>query len=133
MKAVSQKSKSLKLAKRTGKRGRKDKKKGKKAASAAKNTRTRTRSLPLSRSCLGSWLRVPSFTLSRAKTSRRFEGVVKNADKAIEKGVERYTLKAVWAKMSKEERKETDGGKAGSRQGKQFVLLPIRLKSKPRR
>jgi hypothetical protein len=45
------------------------------------------------------------------------------ADKAIEKGrTERYLPKAAWAKMSKEERKETDDKKkAGSRQGKQFV------------
>ena len=45
------------------------------------------------------------------------------ADKAIEKGrTERYLPKAAWAKMSKEERKETDDKKkAASRKGKQFV------------
>ena len=45
------------------------------------------------------------------------------ADKAIEKGrTERYLPKSAWAKMSKEERKETDDKKkAGSRQGKQVV------------
>ena len=45
------------------------------------------------------------------------------ADKAIEKGrTERYLPKAAWAKMSSEERKETDDKKkAASRKGKQFV------------
>ena len=45
------------------------------------------------------------------------------ADKAIEKGrTERYLPKAAWAKLSKEERKETDDKKKeASRQGKQFV------------
>ena len=45
------------------------------------------------------------------------------ADKAIEKGrTERYLPKAAWAKMSAEERKETDDKKkAASRKGKQFV------------
>ena len=45
------------------------------------------------------------------------------ADKAIEKGrTERYLPKSAWAKMSAEERKETDDKKkAGSRKGKQFV------------
>ena len=45
------------------------------------------------------------------------------ADKAIEKGrTERYLPKAAWAKMSEEERRETDEKKkAPSRKGKQFV------------
>ena len=45
------------------------------------------------------------------------------ADKAIEKGrTERYLPKAAWAKMSADERKETDDKKkAASRKGKQFV------------
>ena len=45
------------------------------------------------------------------------------ADKAIEKGrTERYLPKAAWAKLSKEERKETDDKKKeASRKGKQFV------------
>ena len=45
------------------------------------------------------------------------------ADKAIEKGrTERYLPKAAWAKMSEEERRETDEKKkAASRKGKQFV------------
>ena len=45
------------------------------------------------------------------------------ADKAIEKGrTERYLPKATWAKLSKEERKETDEKKKeASKKGKQFV------------
>ena len=45
------------------------------------------------------------------------------ADKAIEKGrTERYLPKAAWAKMSAEERKETDEKKKeASKKGKQFV------------
>jgi hypothetical protein len=45
------------------------------------------------------------------------------ADKAIEKGrTERYLPKAAWAKLSKEERKETDEKKKeASKKGKQFV------------
>ena len=45
------------------------------------------------------------------------------ADKAIEKGrTERYLPKAAWAKLSKEERKETDDKKKeASRKVKQFV------------
>jgi len=47
------------------------------------------------------------------------------ADKAIEpgkKGTERYLPKAAWAKLSPEERKETDEKKKReSREGKQFV------------
>jgi hypothetical protein len=46
-------------------------------------------------------------------------------DKAIEpgkKGTERYLPKAAWAKLSPEERKETDEKKKReSREGKQFV------------
>jgi formylmethanofuran dehydrogenase subunit D len=47
------------------------------------------------------------------------------ADKAIEQGkksTERYLPKAAWAKLSPEERKETDEKKKReSREGKQFV------------
>jgi len=45
------------------------------------------------------------------------------ANKAIEKGrTERYLPKAAWAKLSPEERKETDDKKKeASRKGKQFV------------
>ena len=45
------------------------------------------------------------------------------ADKAIEKGrTERYLPKKAWAKLSPEERRETDEKKKrASRQGKQFV------------
>ena len=45
------------------------------------------------------------------------------ADKAIEKGrTERYLPKAAWAKMSEEERRETDEKKKeASKKGKQFV------------
>ena len=45
------------------------------------------------------------------------------ADKAIQKGyTKRYLPESAWAKLSKEEREETDQKKrAGSRKGKQFV------------
>jgi Zn-dependent oligopeptidase len=45
------------------------------------------------------------------------------ADKAIEKGrTERYLPEKAWAKLSKEERRETDEKKKrASREGKQFV------------
>ena len=45
------------------------------------------------------------------------------ADKAIRKGyTKRYLPESAWAKLSKEEREETDRKKrAGSRKGKQFV------------
>ena len=46
------------------------------------------------------------------------------ADKAIQKDgtTKRYLPKKAWAKLSKEEREDTDRKKrAGSRQGKQFV------------
>ena len=44
-------------------------------------------------------------------------------DKAIERGrTERYLPEKAWAKLSKEERRETDEKKkAASREGKQFV------------
>ena len=56
------------------------------------------------------------------------------ADKAIEKGrTERYLPKAAWAKMSKEERKETDDKKkAASRKGKQFVANTEKAKKASR-
>ena len=52
------------------------------------------------------------------------------ADKAIEKGrTERYLPEKAWAKLSKEERRETDEKKkAGSREGKQFVPNTERAK-----
>ena len=45
------------------------------------------------------------------------------ADKAIDsKGTSRYLPKKAWAKLSKEEREETERKKrAGSRRGEQFV------------
>ena len=52
------------------------------------------------------------------------------ADKAIEKGrTERYLPEKAWAKLSKEERRETDDkNKAASREGKQFVPNTERAK-----
>lgn len=54
------------------------------------------------------------------------------ADKAIEpgqKGTERYLPKEAWAKLSPEERKQTDEKKQReSRQGKQFVANTERAK-----
>lgn len=52
------------------------------------------------------------------------------ADKAIEKGrTERYLPEKAWAKLSKEERRETDDKKkAASREGKQFVPNTERAK-----
>jgi hypothetical protein len=52
------------------------------------------------------------------------------ADKAIEKGrTERYLPEKAWAKLSKEERRETDEKKkAASREGKQFVPNTERAK-----
>jgi len=54
------------------------------------------------------------------------------ADKAIEpgqKGTERYLPEKAWAKLSPEERKETDEKKQReSRQGKQFVANTERAK-----
>jgi hypothetical protein len=52
------------------------------------------------------------------------------ADKAIRKGyTKRYLPESAWAKLSKEEREETDRKKrSGSRKGKQFFTLdPLRL------
>ena len=51
-------------------------------------------------------------------------------DKAIEKGrTERYLPEKAWAKLSKEERRETDEKKkAASREGKQFVPNTERAK-----
>ena len=52
------------------------------------------------------------------------------ADKAIEKGrTERYLPEKAWAKLSKEERRETDEKKkAASKTGKQFVPNTERAK-----
>lgn len=52
------------------------------------------------------------------------------ADKAIEKGrTERYLPEKAWAKLSKEERRETDEKKkSASREGKQFVPNTERAK-----
>jgi hypothetical protein len=52
------------------------------------------------------------------------------ADKAIERGrTERYLPEKAWAKLSKEERRETDEKKkAASREGKQFVPNTERAK-----
>lgn len=54
------------------------------------------------------------------------------ADKAIEpgqKGTERYLPKEAWAKLSPEERKQTDEKKQReSREGKQFVANTKRAK-----
>ena len=52
------------------------------------------------------------------------------ADKAIQKGyTKRYLPEKAWASLSKEERAETDQKKrAGSREGKQFVLNTERAK-----
>ena len=54
------------------------------------------------------------------------------ADKAIEpgqKGTERYLPKEAWAKLSPEERKQTDEKKQReSREGKQFVANTERAK-----
>ena len=49
------------------------------------------------------------------------------ADKAIRKGyTKRYLPESAWAKLSKEEREDTDRKKrAGSRKGKQFVKNTI--------
>jgi len=51
-------------------------------------------------------------------------------DKAIERGrTERYLPEKAWAKLSKEERRETDEKKkAASREGKQFVPNTERAK-----
>ena len=51
-------------------------------------------------------------------------------DKAIEKGrTERYLPKEAWAKLTAEERRETDEKKkAASKQGKQFVPNTERAK-----
>tara|TARA_B100000085_G_scaffold158270_1_gene143820 strand:+ start:43517 stop:43750 length:234 start_codon:yes stop_codon:yes gene_type:complete len=50
--------------------------------------------------------------------------VTRMADKAIQKDgtTKRYLPKKAWAKLSKEEREDTDRKKrAGSRKGKQFI------------
>jgi len=56
--------------------------------------------------------------------------IINMADKAIEKGrTERYLPEKAWAKLSKEERRETDEKKkAASREGKQFVPNTERAK-----
>lgn len=53
-----------------------------------------------------------------------------SSDKAIEKGrTERYLPKKAWAKLSAEERRETDEKKkAASKKGKQFVPNTERAK-----